>query len=92
MHLLARIPDGSKTHELALELLGTLKHYFPEVQKSLSKLFLAIGPPSLLSEFPTLPLATPELPCNNFRRSYVAYCDWMEQPFRDEVIWVSLGL
>jgi hypothetical protein len=81
------MPDGSKGRELALELLGTLKHYFPEIQKSLSKLFTSLVPPSLLSEFSALPTSIPELPCHNFRRSYVAYCDWMEQPFRDEVIW-----
>uniref|UniRef100_A0A1I8BYH0 Carm_PH domain-containing protein n=1 Tax=Meloidogyne hapla TaxID=6305 RepID=A0A1I8BYH0_MELHA len=86
-HLFLRKPDGTKTKDLALELLSTLKHYFPEIQKSLTKLFISLSPPSLIADFALLPLSTPELPCNNFRRSYVAYCDWMEQPFRDEIIW-----
>uniref|UniRef100_A0A915MQ75 Uncharacterized protein n=1 Tax=Meloidogyne javanica TaxID=6303 RepID=A0A915MQ75_MELJA len=86
LHLFLRKPDGSKTKDLALELLSTLKHYFPEIQKSLTKLFISLSPP-LIADFALLPLSTPELPCHNFRRSYVAYCDWMEQPFRDEIIW-----
>ncbi|CAK5086124.1 unnamed protein product [Meloidogyne enterolobii] len=86
LHLFLRKPDGSKTKDLALELLSTLKHYFPEIQKSLTKLFISLSPP-LIADFALLPLSTPELPCYNFRRSYVAYCDWMEQPFRDEIIW-----
>ena len=88
LHLFLRKPDGSKTKDLALELLSTLKHYFPEIQKSLTKLFISLSPP-LIADFALLPLSTPELPCHNFRRSYVAYCDWMEQPFRDEIIWVG---
>ncbi|KAF7635023.1 hypothetical protein Mgra_00005621 [Meloidogyne graminicola] len=87
LHLFLRKPDGSKTKDLALELLSTLKHYFPEVQKSLTKMFISLSPPSLIADFPFLPFSTPELPCHNFRRSYVAYCDLMEQPFRDEIIW-----
>ncbi|KAL3088061.1 hypothetical protein niasHS_009347 [Heterodera schachtii] len=72
--------------ELAMHLLATLKHYFPDIQRSLAKHFLTISP-SLIADFSALPSSTPELPCHNFRRSYVAHCDWLEHPFRDEVIW-----
>ncbi|KAL3125488.1 hypothetical protein niasHT_009937 [Heterodera trifolii] len=55
-------------------------------QNHLAKHFLTISP-SLIADFSALPSSTPELPCHNFRRSYVAHCDWLEHPFRDEVIW-----
>lgn len=88
LHILVRFAEGREksARDLAMELLATLKHYFPEIQRSLAKHFLVI-PPSLVVDFPSLPTSTPELPCHNFRRSYVAYCDWADQPFRDEVIW-----
>uniref|UniRef100_A0A914GQ65 CARMIL pleckstrin homology domain-containing protein n=1 Tax=Globodera rostochiensis TaxID=31243 RepID=A0A914GQ65_GLORO len=96
LHVLVRFPDdeteerqqhhAAAVRELALDLLATLKHYFPDIHRSLAKHFLTITP-SLVADFPSLPNSVPELPCHNFRRSYVAHCDCMEQPFRDEVIW-----
>uniref|UniRef100_A0A914Y306 CARMIL pleckstrin homology domain-containing protein n=1 Tax=Panagrolaimus superbus TaxID=310955 RepID=A0A914Y306_9BILA len=72
--------------ELAKSLLSALKHYFPDIGPSLSN-FIAIVPSQLLSDFQTFPISTPKLLCNNFRRSYVAICDYYDQRYKDEVVW-----
>ena len=72
--------------DLAKDLLAALKHYFPDIGPSLPN-FCAIVPSKLLNEFSNLPESTPKLLCNNFRRSYVAICDYYDQRYKDEVVW-----
>lgn len=74
--------------ELAGELLTAIKHYFPDIWESLNQV-VQISPLTLLNSFNSLPSSTPDLPCNNFRRSYVAFCDYYDQPYKDEVVWVK---
>lgn len=40
-----------------------------------------------MSDFQSFPISTPKLLCNNFRRSYVAICDYYDQRYKDEVVW-----
>uniref|UniRef100_A0A915EGM3 Uncharacterized protein n=1 Tax=Ditylenchus dipsaci TaxID=166011 RepID=A0A915EGM3_9BILA len=79
--------DEKDGNDLACELLAAVKHYFPDIKDSLTKLVTQLSPPSLISMFSYLPSSTPDLPCHNFRRSYVAYCDYHDQPFKDEVVY-----
>ncbi|KAI1714065.1 protein CARMIL [Ditylenchus destructor] len=82
-----RLADEKEATDLACELLAALKHYFPDIRDSLTHLITQLSPPTLMSLFAFLPTSTPDLPCHNFRRSYVAYCDFHDQPFKDEVVW-----
>ncbi|KAI6234521.1 Carm-PH domain-containing protein [Aphelenchoides fujianensis] len=53
----------------------------------LAALFVQIQHESLLVDFQSLPNSQPYLPCHNFRRSYVAFCDYVDHPFKEEVFW-----
>ncbi|VDK72331.1 unnamed protein product [Onchocerca ochengi] len=79
-----RLEHGSKN--IALSVLSSLKHYFPDINQNLRN-FLELIPNDLYDEFWFLPSSRPYLPCHNFRRSYAALCDYYDQPFRDEVVW-----
>lgn len=79
--------DDADVMDIAREILTALKHYFPDIGLSLPK-FVSVVPERLHAEFPSLPSSTPDLPCHNFRRSYVALCDYYDHPFRDEIVWV----
>ncbi|VDD93574.1 unnamed protein product [Enterobius vermicularis] len=72
--------------ELAMHLLKALKHYFPDLNKSL-KSMMEITPCDYYERFESLPVSVPLLPCRSFRRSYAALCDYFDQPFREEVVW-----
>ncbi|KAI6170504.1 Carm-PH domain-containing protein [Aphelenchoides bicaudatus] len=72
--------------DMAREILAALKHYFPDIGPTLPK-FIQIQPEKLLNDFPNLPSSLPLLSAHNFRRSYVAFCDYIEHGFRDEVLW-----
>lgn len=49
--------------------------------------FIQIQPEQLINDFPTLPSSFPLLAAHNFRRTYVAFCDYVETNFKDEVLW-----
>lgn len=85
--LFIKTDDERDAMELATQLLTAIKHYFPDIRESLTNL-AQITPPTLLNSFTLLPSSTPDLPCNNFRRSYVAFCDYYDQPYKDEIVWV----
>lgn len=55
---------------------------------SVFRTLVELSPADLYDEFVLLPNSRPYLPCHNFRRSYAALCDFYDQPFRDEVVWV----
>uniref|UniRef100_A0A7E4ZZG2 Carm_PH domain-containing protein n=1 Tax=Panagrellus redivivus TaxID=6233 RepID=A0A7E4ZZG2_PANRE len=78
--------DEKPTIDIAREMLMALKHYFPDIGANLSNI-MTIVPSSLVSEFASFPESTPKLLCNNFRRSYVAICDYYDQRYKDEVVW-----
>ncbi|KAI6179615.1 Carm-PH domain-containing protein [Aphelenchoides besseyi] len=78
--------DDVPPMEMARELLAALKHYWPDIGPCLPK-FVQIQPESLLVDFQSLPNSQPYLPCHNFRRSYVAFCDYVDHPFKEEVFW-----
>lgn len=50
---------------------------------------MEITPCDYYERFESLPVSVPLLPCRSFRRSYAALCDYFDQPFREEVVWVS---
>ena len=49
---------------------------------------MSVAPERLLDEFGALPCALPALPCHNFRRSYVAYSDYVDHQFKEEASFV----
>lgn len=86
LNVLIKTEDEKESTSLACNILAAIKHYFPDIRLSLPK-FVQLNPPTLLTFFPLLPSSTPDLPCNNFRRSYVAYCDYNDHSYKDEVVW-----
>lgn len=49
-----------------------------------------LTPESLYDEFFTMNEDVAARACHSFRRTYAALCDFYDQPYREEVSWVSV--
>uniref|UniRef100_A0A1I7U4H1 Carm_PH domain-containing protein n=1 Tax=Caenorhabditis tropicalis TaxID=1561998 RepID=A0A1I7U4H1_9PELO len=80
-----KCPPAHPAIHLARQCLSAIKHYFPDFGSHLPT-SIDVTPPTLYTEFSSLPSASPR-PCHSFRRTYAALCDFYDQPYREEVSW-----
>ncbi|GMR53449.1 hypothetical protein PMAYCL1PPCAC_23644, partial [Pristionchus mayeri] len=77
---------GYPAEQLALAIIKTLRHYFPDICPLLHRV-IELKPVDLYEKAEKLVMDVSPRPCHSFRRTYAALCDLHDQPYRDEVAW-----
>ncbi|GMT00488.1 hypothetical protein PENTCL1PPCAC_22662, partial [Pristionchus entomophagus] len=77
---------GYPAEQLALAIIKTLRHYFPDICPLLPRV-IELKPVDLYEKAENLVMDVSPRPCHSFRRTYAALCDLHDQPYRDEVAW-----